>query len=484
MGYNLGSNGSVTVIGTGSTWNNSGSLYVGKDGSGTLTVSDGGIVTIANTLYASLDSLFGNGTISTKAAILDADIYCDALHGTNLQATFGNGGIISINTDSDLGVGYKSNGSLRIADGHVVSSRDGYLGYKSGSTGTATVTGSGSNWTTSHDLWIGYAGNGEMNIESGGQVNSAYCFLKGKVNVTGPGSKWTTTEGIFIHKTLNIQAGAEVISGYTGTNSMSGDETQIGGYNGVTATATVTGIGSKWTNSEAMMIGHEGNGALIITSGGQVEIKKWETSYLGESSGFTGTLTVNGANSKLSCEGSLYIGKQGNGILNIEDGGQIVGSSVCLISGSGVAKVNGTGSQWTCGVFSIEPNGSLTVSDGGKVVVNGTLFTSLNYLYGNGAITARGAVLDVDFIFDAEHGLQKTFSFGTGGVLNITPDYVIGAGYAGKGSLKIADGITVKSTAGYLGYISGSNGTATVSGTGSKWSSSGPLLLDTLVLGH
>ena len=44
IGYNSGSTGTVTVAGTGSTWTNSGDLDVGNYGSGTLNITGGGAV--------------------------------------------------------------------------------------------------------------------------------------------------------------------------------------------------------------------------------------------------------------------------------------------------------------------------------------------------------------------------------------------------------------------------------------------------------
>ena len=63
LGYYMRSTGEATIRGTDSKWTNINDLYVGRDGSGTLTVADGGQVT-AGTLWASLDNLHGDGTIT------------------------------------------------------------------------------------------------------------------------------------------------------------------------------------------------------------------------------------------------------------------------------------------------------------------------------------------------------------------------------------------------------------------------------------
>jgi hypothetical protein len=60
-------------------WTNSGKLYVGKDGIGKLTVENGGFVAV-QALYASLNDLFGNGTITANGTVLDSDLVFDGTH--------------------------------------------------------------------------------------------------------------------------------------------------------------------------------------------------------------------------------------------------------------------------------------------------------------------------------------------------------------------------------------------------------------------
>ena len=362
----LGSNGAATITGAGSMWTNSSNLYVGHDGRGMLTVDNGGIVS-TGMLFASLNDLFGNGTISAKDAVLDGDIVFDATQGSTPTIAFGTGGKLNLSTDGSgaLGAGYNDSGNVRIANGIVVASSYGYLGYNYGCIGTATVTGIGSKWTNSSDFYVGRNGRGTLRIEAGGQISNT--------------------------------------TGHVGTNS----------------TATVSGIGSKWINSGPLYI----DNTLIIEAGGQVS----------------------------DTIGWLY---------------------------SNTATVTGTGSTWTNSNYLRLVNASsrLIVADGGMVTA-GTLYASLSGLMGDGTITTKGAVLDADFVFDGSHGTQSSFAFGTGGTLNLILDGsgVLGAGYFGSGTLRIADGVAVASSFGFLGYSNGSIGTATVTGIGSKWTNSSTL---------
>ena len=70
-------------------------------------------------------------------------------------------------SNGGLGVGYLSSGTLTIQT--PISSTYGYLGFLPGSSGTATVSGSGT-WTMSQSMLVGDWGTGTLNILNGGQV--------------------------------------------------------------------------------------------------------------------------------------------------------------------------------------------------------------------------------------------------------------------------------------------------------------------------
>ncbi|HUS93276.1 MAG TPA: PEP-CTERM sorting domain-containing protein [Phycisphaerae bacterium] len=507
LGYSSGSTGTATVTGAGSTWTNSDYLHVGNAGGGTLTIEAGGQVSSDSCCLGWYSGSTGTGTV------------------TGPGSTWTNSGGLYVGN-------YYGSGTLTIEAGGKVSNSFGYLGYNSGSTGTATVTGAGSTWTNSGGLWVGNFGGGTLTIEAGGQVSSLSGYLgyesgcTGTGTVTGAGSTWTNSGGLWVGRygsgTLNIEAGGKVSNtdGYLGSNP------------GSTGTATVTGAGSTWTNSGSLYVGnYYGSGTLTIEAGGQVSSL---SGYLGRDYGSTGTVTVTGAGSTWINSGDLWVGRYGGGMLTIEAGGQVSNSSGNLgyYSGTGTATVTGSGSTWTnsgslyvggysgSGTLTIEAggqvsslsgylgrssdptatgtatvtgpgstwtnsgdlyvgrhgNGTLTVADGGQVSA-GTLYASLGDLLGDGTVEVRGVVIDANLVFDATHGTQQTLTFGTGGELRLNLDGTgeLGVGYRGSGTLTIADGVSVASSSGYLGYNSGSTGTGTVTGAGSTWTNSGRL---------
>ena len=80
-------------------------------------------------------------------------------------------------TGSDLAVGDRASGELRIDDGSIVGSKSAYLGYEFGSTGVATITGAGSRLGNTNYLYVGYFGSGTLTVAEGGLVINSSGYL-------------------------------------------------------------------------------------------------------------------------------------------------------------------------------------------------------------------------------------------------------------------------------------------------------------------
>ena len=180
-----------------SNWSTS-YLEVGSYGAGTLSISNGGSVSVAgatyvgsyagssglicfgvnggtltaNSLYAAPTQFAGPGTINTRGLVADADLHSTRPTLSCRRFFFqGSGQNFTVNLDmgsdpaanGDLGEAGTA-GSLTIRDGVHVTCTAGYLGYQTGSTGVATVAGSGSTWTVNGPLAVGYLGSGTLSI--------------------------------------------------------------------------------------------------------------------------------------------------------------------------------------------------------------------------------------------------------------------------------------------------------------------------------
>jgi T5SS/PEP-CTERM-associated repeat protein len=481
MGYEAGAVGTVIITGPGSKWDLS-SLDVGEDGSGNLTVSNGGIVDASSVSLGSSDTGFGSATITGAGSLV---------------------------TSSFFRVGDSGAGVLNIAAGGKVSSTFGNVG--SSGDGTATIDGTGSSWAMTGSFSMGLGGTGDFTVQNGGLLSTSSASISqsssSSLTVTGAASVWNNTNAINIgasssNGVLNISQGATVNSGGdttlgrttaatgainfdNGTLNTGGLLTGLSDLHGTGTINThglVTDIDLVFDQSHGMQqqfvfsdggsqnitvnldqssagslgAGFRGNGTLRIADGRAVQSRG---GVIGYGSTANGMATVDGAGSKWSMSGNLTVGSSGTGVLNIKNGGVVETTATTQIAAAGTSGI----------AFD---NGTLNTK---------SLLAAASQLAGTGTVNAHGIISDLDIVLDATHPLQQQLIFNSLPNQNVTVNLDIdgtstmGAGYRGVGSLTIADGKVLNSSLGYLGYGSGSVGTANVNGSGSKWAMTGAL---------
>ena len=85
----------------------------------------------------------------------------------------------------------------------------------------------------------------------------------------------------------------------------------------------------RWDGSEAGYIGESGYGTLEVNGGSDIESR---SSYIGYNSGATGVATVDGAGSTWDANGRLYVGREGDGTLNIANDGAVTVSDTTYVA--------------------------------------------------------------------------------------------------------------------------------------------------------
>jgi T5SS/PEP-CTERM-associated repeat protein len=305
--------------------------------SGTVTLSGSGVtVNSVATISSAINSSVGLAETGPGALTLTGST---TLSYGNLSIDFGavnvtNGGSVyeplpSSAYPSENGnvfVGDSGSGTLQISNGGAVSGYSGYVGYAAGSSGLATVSGSGSSLAFISSLSIGQGGIGTMIISNGGAGSGGALYIganagsSGTVLVSGSGSTWASSYiavGVSGSGTLQI----------TGGGAVSGETGIIGDNAGSSGTVTVSGSGSTWSNSVALYIGDSGTGTLLISGGGNVSGatggEYYNSFYIGDVAGSSGLVTVTGSSSTLTDGGHLYIGDAGTGTLLITNGGLV-----------------------------------------------------------------------------------------------------------------------------------------------------------------
>jgi T5SS/PEP-CTERM-associated repeat protein len=387
------------------------------------------------------------------------------------------------------------------------------LGSAAGSSGTLNVNSSPFNVTgtaTTSELIVGLNGTGTINVTNAGGVTVAEDTRlglnpgsTGNISVSGPGSSWTNSDeleiGSFGTGALNITDGGIVTS----------DEGYIGNGLDATGAVTVDGMGSRWTYSTALFVGHAGNGTLEIINGGRVQESAAvvSPSFIGRSPGSMGEVIV-GSDSTWASR-IVSVGDSGTGTLTIEAGGNVsslVSASIGVEMGStGTATVTGENSTWNIGFLSVGSSGTgiLMIQAGGKVSTSaaaviglspgssgtvtvagsGSTWTSSGAvrvgLFGMGTLTiesaARVSNMGMTASLIGESGGSNGSVTVTGAGSKWTSSSELHVGESGIGELDILSGGAVSNSNGFLGVMAGSTGTATVSGSGSTWTNNGSL---------
>ena len=109
-----------------------------------------------------------------------------SVHGARLSGISEGGSGLSIEgigstfttNNQDFHIGYTGGATLVVSSGGTATSGDGYLGRLASGYGAATVDGATSLWDLgTHNLYVGYAGMGSLLITGGGRVVSKNAFI-------------------------------------------------------------------------------------------------------------------------------------------------------------------------------------------------------------------------------------------------------------------------------------------------------------------
>jgi T5SS/PEP-CTERM-associated repeat protein len=469
----------------------------------TVTINGSGLLNLNGFNETVANLSFSGGSISGAGSL--------TVNGT---LSFTSGGSISTAAVSALTSPSFVNASvLGISSGGDLSNTNGRIGSIAGSNATVNVTGAGSTWTNSGELNVD---NGALNINAGGYVSYSGLGIIGKssqVAIDGSGSTLAITAPLD-NNLLSIQEDGSLH--VTNGGLVNGFATRLGDFSSsdLTATALVSGAGSKWMHTDDLEVGYDSDGRLDITNGGQVTSV---TAWIGKNSGKTGEVTVDGMGSTWTTVG-LSIGESGDGTLNITNGGLVTDPGVLAPAGSffiggaadaiGKATIDGADSRWRAGrilYVGYEGQGTLEITNGGGAASTEIRIAQLAGSTGSVSVDGSGSVLYAQtcaLLCGGDGGLRVgTGASGVSGSLSIAnggfvfSDFariegatswaiVDGDGsYWGTGSLTVQATLTVSgggdvgSGTSYVGRATGSNGIVTVDGVGSTWTNSEELYL-------
>jgi outer membrane autotransporter protein len=338
-------------------------------------------------------------------------------------------------------------------------------------TGSGDLTGglTSPSWTVGGDLIVGDTGTGTLSIANGGTVSNDNGFLgnqasgNGTVTVSGRdglgnASTWTNN--------------GDLVLGQSGTGRLNitggGTVSNQSGYVGATGTgnATVSGTDSNghastWTNAFSLLVGDAGVGTLSVLAGGVVNSAD---GTIGNQLGSNGAVTVSGSDglghvSTWTSTNQFYIGLDGTGTLNILGGG-VVNSGQGLIGGTTGSTSNGVG---TVAVSGTDGQGHASAWTAANNIYVGFLGAGTLNIADGGTVStsaAGGGAASIYIGLDNGSTGTVTISSSTADISTLTATDRIEVGVAGTGALTIDNGGLVHAGSDtYVTDAGGSSGT-------------------------
>jgi T5SS/PEP-CTERM-associated repeat protein len=481
----FGATGEITVSGTGALLNTGGSpIAIGQRGTGSLTISNNGTVVTGSPNSSSLAALgvglqgVGSVTITGSASTLTSDGFVYLGRAGTGSLTVENYGTLAIHNGTD-GAG---SGSLSVGGANVTAIAATSL-YIDG-TGTALVTGSG-RVTAATSLYVGSTGaTGTLTVNNGGSVEATDQVTIGNTATLASGGTLITASGTTTVGSATPYAGTGTVDvGAGGTLKADGALSNgyaaivVGNGAGATGTLNVSGTGALVNaGGYRITIGNYGAGTMLVSNGGTAEAGAAYTDteaavYIGNTAAATGALTVTGAGSTFTAAGQMDVGNAGTGSLTIDDAGAVTATALdtgVAANSSGIITATGSGSTLTV-------TNALDVGDDGAAnlsVYNGATVTAGSVdigvqLAGTGVLDVEdsGTQLNVSTNLTVGDGGTGTLIVGYGANIKVTGTISVGLG----GSI-IFDGGTLDpqildntgSIGGYGGYTGDIDNTGTI----------------------
>ncbi|MEZ5386996.1 MAG: hypothetical protein R3F13_15925 [Prosthecobacter sp.] len=372
------------------------------------------------------------------------------------------------------------------------------------------------------DVIVGESGTAALVVEDGGRALVEGDFTLGRyavgqngATVRGSGTAFIGPDG-----TLNVDGVTTVGGGGTGGLTIQGAATLgavdvalnssalgnlvVNSGTGITSTAVRVGVGGNGTalldqastwDATSVSVGVTGTGLLQV--GGGSDFNAANSVALASAAGSSGTLRVTGAASRADVTGDVAVGEGGAGTLEIVSEGLLTGTNLTAAEDAGSTgsiSISGTNSRATLsgsGVIGGAGSATAVVEDGGLLSLHGLTLGTVSG--GSGALTVRDAGTTFSMTGALVVGDQGTGSLNLLDGQNITPtsltlaqgagstgtvllqnaSSIVTAGNAfvgssGAGSLTLESGSQLEANFFILGTNGTGNGTATLSGVGTR----------------
>lgn len=407
--------GMLTVDGAGSKLTTSG-LTVGYYSNGILNITHGGSV------------------------LVDTDVTLGAISNDTSHGTLNVDGSGSSFSSRSLGVGGSGKGTFRLSGGATATTYSASIGINAGATGDATVEGDGTSWmVTNTHVTVGQSDMGTLKVADGAVVTIAQGALKIGSTVTGVGH--VEIKGADSRVSSLGGTGSDYMAvGVSGEGTLALSEggsadavTTILGFNNTgKGTLTLDGAGTVARSNNYTMVGYQGTGTATVSNGATLRDDGAGGIRIAYVAGSTGTLNIGaaadqaatGAGNIFTANGIVFgdgtgklvlnhtatdyvlaSGISGNGTVDVLSGTTVLAGDSSGFSGNTAIKAGTVLLTGTLGgTVQIGTNGLLQVGNGatngsltGDTVNNGTLifdqtgdYDYIGALSGSGGLVKRG----------------------------------------------------------------------------------------------
>ncbi|MGO4675930.1 autotransporter domain-containing protein [Bosea sp. 2YAB26] len=352
--------------------------------------------------------------------------------------------------------------SLTVSPGGSLTAAATTVANLAGEVGSANLIGGA--WSGDY-LYAGYRGQGSFAASGGAAANFAafvttgsFAGSAGTITLSGAGTTWYNGNGHIVGEsgqgTYQVLAGAKA-----------DDRAITAGYN-ATGVGAVTVSGATWNIRGTLMGGYAGRGDIVISNGSSAAVTV--NTNFGEFASGRGSLTIDGAGTKLKVGGYSVFGMSGQGSGLVSNGAVVQTNQGILAwqAGSrGDLRVTGANSQWLGTTYLMVGNlgvAEATIDNGGTVRIDDGrgMLVIANSAGSTGTVNigaAAGAVARAPgFIEVAEIRLGR----GSGRLVfnHTASNYTVGATITGTGAILHESGTTT------LSGINTFRGTTTVNG--------------------
>lgn len=471
LGNVSGGEGAALVSGVGSKLT-ARQIDIGKAGSGSLVISDGGVVdttavnssTLLQGMRIGADAgSTGSVTVDTGGVLNIANNHLIVGQRGQGELNVASGGTVNVGQTLAVGAASGATGMVNVTDGALVA-QGILLGQSDGSSGTMRVSGAGTVLTDTFEL--ADRGNALLRVENGGVLRATTSLIAetpdgpsgdrgqvGRIEVSGAGSAIESAR-VDATGSLLIDNGGAIRSNVANIKNSFG-----AGTGASRAKATLTGADSQWINTGVMEVTTD----LQVLDGARISTDTLSVSGgsdfpKGTAALYPEQVLVSGEGSSITAANGISVGRttfDPLGVLAVNNGAKLSAGTGYTLDNSGYLVIGGglqdwtaaDGPTWAAAEAAGELDGSpITMNNGqggllfnhtGDITLSNTIASSSGSMtYGGLHQLAGSTTLDGDLTaFGGDINVS-------GGTLVINSDTYTGQGYTGS-SQAVTQDITV-----------------------------------------